>query len=177
MQECKFISSPFDGHNFHSLRKHACSNILKISPPKNWKFSDKKLLIFFHISAQNIDCGYSLEPPCRGSSNEYPQSIFWAEIRKIMYTPVSLSFTIWKWGLWGSKLYRRVFLMDHYENTPVQIYWTFCHKTKKENYQKKNLIFFFFFFFSAQNIYCGYLVESPRRGRFNKYLWSMIEHK
>ena len=30
-----------------------------------------------------IDCGYSLEPPRRGGSNEYPQSMFWAEIRKI----------------------------------------------------------------------------------------------
>ena len=28
------------------------------------------------ISARNIDCGYSLEPPRRGGSNEYPQSIF-----------------------------------------------------------------------------------------------------
>ena len=27
------------------------------------KFSDKKTDIFFHISAPNIDCGYSLEPP------------------------------------------------------------------------------------------------------------------
>ena len=26
----------------------------------------------FHISAQNIDCGYLLEPPRRGGSNEYP---------------------------------------------------------------------------------------------------------
>ena len=38
--------------------------------------------IIFLISAQNIDCGYSLEPPRRGGSNEYPQSMFWAEIRK-----------------------------------------------------------------------------------------------
>ena len=53
-----------------------------------------KIMIFFHISAQNIDCGYSLEPPRRGGSNEYPQSMFWAEIRKIMYTPVNPSFTI-----------------------------------------------------------------------------------
>ena len=29
--------------------------------------------IIFLISAQNIDCGYSLEPPRRGGSNEYPQ--------------------------------------------------------------------------------------------------------
>ena len=33
----------------------------------------------FLISAQNIDCGYSLEPPRRGGSNKYPQSMFWAE--------------------------------------------------------------------------------------------------
>ena len=36
--------------------------------------------IIFHISARNIDCGYSLEPPCQGGSNEYLQSMFWAEI-------------------------------------------------------------------------------------------------
>ena len=48
----------------------------------------------FNISPQNIDCGYSLEPPRRGGSNEYPQSMFWAEIRKIMYIPVNPSFTI-----------------------------------------------------------------------------------
>ena len=30
-----------------------------------------------------MDCGYSLEPPRRGGSNEYPQSMFWAEIWKI----------------------------------------------------------------------------------------------
>ena len=32
--------------------------------------------IIFLISAQNIDYGYSLEPPRRGGSNEYPQSMF-----------------------------------------------------------------------------------------------------
>ena len=66
-----------------------------------WKFYHQKNESFqmkiskmFHISAQNIDCGYSLEPPRRGGSNKYPQSMFWAEIRKIMYTPVNPSFTI-----------------------------------------------------------------------------------
>ena len=42
---------------------------------KTWNISDKKTDIF-HISAQNIDCVYSLEPPRRGVSNEYPQSVF-----------------------------------------------------------------------------------------------------
>ena len=40
--------------------------------------------IIFLVSAQNIDCGYSLEPPHRGGSNENPQSMFWAEIWKIL---------------------------------------------------------------------------------------------
>ena len=62
---------------------------------KQGKLSDKKSDIF-HISAQNIDCGYSIEPPRRGGPNEYPQSMFLAEIRKRkkMYTPVNLTFTI-----------------------------------------------------------------------------------
>ena len=29
----------------------------------------------FPTPAKNIDCGYSLEPPRQGSSNEYPQSM------------------------------------------------------------------------------------------------------
>ena len=39
--------------------------------------------IIFLIFAQNIDCGYSLELPHQGGSNEYPQSMFWAGIWKI----------------------------------------------------------------------------------------------
>ena len=67
---------------FSSLRKHAYSNTLKILPPKNGNFSQKKNDIF-HISAQNIDCGYSLEPPRRGGSNKYPQSMFLSRNNKI----------------------------------------------------------------------------------------------
>ena len=32
--------------------------------------------IIFLILLNNIDCGYSLEPPHQGGSNEYPQSMF-----------------------------------------------------------------------------------------------------
>ena len=58
-----------------TLRKHAYLNTLKILPPKNDNFWIKNSDIF-HISVRNIDCGYSLEPPHRGGSNEYPQSVF-----------------------------------------------------------------------------------------------------
>ena len=30
---------------------------------------------FLNIFAQNIDCGYPLQLPLRGDSNEYPQSV------------------------------------------------------------------------------------------------------
>ena len=39
---------------------------------------------YFLIFAQNIDCGYTLEPPCRGGSNGYPQSIFWIKNKNQM---------------------------------------------------------------------------------------------
>ena len=48
----------------------------------------------FLIFAQNIDCGYTLEPPRRGGSNEYPQSMFWSKNKKNRYIPVNPSFAI-----------------------------------------------------------------------------------
>ena len=45
-----------------------------------------------YVSVQNIDCGYLLEPPLRGGSNEYHNLCFLAEIRKLMYTFVNRSF-------------------------------------------------------------------------------------
>ena len=81
-------------HRLGSITQtHLYKYIEKFKHQKNENFQIKNSDIF-HISAQNIDCGYSLEPPQRGSSNEYPQSMFWAEIRKIMYTPVNPSFTM-----------------------------------------------------------------------------------
>ena len=69
--------------NVYSLRKHAYSNILKILPSKNENFQIK-ISDIFHICAQNIDCGYSLEPPRRGGSNKYPQSMFLSRNKKIV---------------------------------------------------------------------------------------------
>ena len=72
--------------------------ILKILPPKIENFQIKKSDIF-HVSAQNIDCGYSLEPPRRGGSNEYPQSMFYVEIRKNNIYPLNPSFFLYKSGV------------------------------------------------------------------------------
>ena len=66
-----------------------------------------KILIYFHISAQNIDCGYSLEPPHRGGSNEYPQSMFLSGNNKNKVYPCKPQFFYIKVGYKGTKLYRR----------------------------------------------------------------------
>ena len=66
---------------FDTLQKHAYLSTMKISPPKTENFQIKKSDIFL-TSAQNIDCGYSLEPPRRGGSNEYPQSMFLSRNKK-----------------------------------------------------------------------------------------------
>ena len=59
---------------------------------KNFHFQMK---IFNSLTfAQNIDCVYTLEPPQRGGSNEYPQSMFWSKNKKKMYTPVNPNFSV-----------------------------------------------------------------------------------
>ena len=85
------------------LRKHAYSNTLKILLPKNVNFQIK-ILIFFSISGQNIDCGYSLEPPRRGGSNEYPQSMFLTRNKKNNVYPCKPQFYYVKVGFKGVKI-------------------------------------------------------------------------
>ena len=92
-----------------SLQKHAYSNILRILPQKNENVQIKNSGSF-HISVENIDCGYSLEWfwwVCTMYN-----LCFWAEMKKIMYTPENPSFIVQKWSLRGSKLYRYVFVME-----------------------------------------------------------------
>ena len=62
-------------------------------------FSDEEIKHFiekkndiFNIYAQNIDCGYTLEPPRQGGSNECPQSMFWIKNKKNRNTHVNPSF-------------------------------------------------------------------------------------
>ena len=77
-----------------ALRKHAYSNTLKISPPKTLRI----FWVFYIISAQNIDSGYSLEPPRGGGSNEYPQSMFLSSNKKNNIYPCKPQFYYMKVG-------------------------------------------------------------------------------
>ena len=54
----------------------------------------RRIFDIFLIFALNIDCGYTLEPPRQGGSNEYPQSMFWSTNKKNRFTPAYPSFAI-----------------------------------------------------------------------------------
>ena len=69
---------------------------------KTENFQTKNFDIF-HISVQNIDCGYSLEPPRRGGSNEYPQSMFLSRNKKNNEYPCKPQFYYIKVGFKGVK--------------------------------------------------------------------------
>ena len=60
-----------------SSRKHAYIILTPFNPgiiQSTWGLQGYTLVHLFLL--KNIDCGYSLEPPRRGGSNGYPQSMF-----------------------------------------------------------------------------------------------------
>ena len=54
---------------FSTTKTHLFKYIENFTTKKNEIFQIK-VLIFFNISSQNIDCGYWLEPPRRGGSDQ-----------------------------------------------------------------------------------------------------------
>ena len=69
---------------------------------KTLRFHRKKYFLFSNFN-QNIDCEYSLEPPHRGGSNEYLQSMFWIKNKEIRFTPETPSF-LYKNGVYRGYL-------------------------------------------------------------------------
>ena len=68
------------------------------------KIFRQKIQIFFIFLLKNIDCGYSLELPRRGGSNEYPQSMFLSRNKKNNVYPYKPQFYYIKVGFKGVKL-------------------------------------------------------------------------
>ena len=64
-------------------------------------FRQKKNPMFFHISAQNIDYGYLLEPPRQCGSSEYPQPMFLSRNKKNNVHPCKPQFYYIKVGFKG----------------------------------------------------------------------------
>ena len=99
---CLGICTSLQGWN--GITKTCLSKYIENLTTKKWNFSDKKFWYFFQISAQNIDCGCSLEPPRRGGSNEYPQSMFLSGNKNNNVYPFKPQFYYIKVGFKGVKI-------------------------------------------------------------------------
>ena len=90
----------------------------EILTPLNLTFMQKKLgftgvYIIFIILLKNIDCGYSLEPPRRGGSNEYPIYVLSRNMKNIrIFLSENFPFLVVKFSI---HLNRRVFVMVSFQ--------------------------------------------------------------
>ena len=70
----------------------------------------KKIFDMFLFFPENIDCGYTLELPRQGGSDEFPQSLFWNKNKKNKYIPANPSFLyIYKSGAEGDIFFKDIF--------------------------------------------------------------------
>ena len=89
--------------NWYLITKTCLFKYTENFTTKKWKKSNKNSDIF-HISAQNIDCRYSLEPPRRGGSNEYQLSMVLSRNKKTNVYPCKHHFYCIKVGFKGVKI-------------------------------------------------------------------------
>ena len=94
----------------YSWRNHACSNILKISPPKTERFQTKILILVFFIFLLKTWIVGTRQNRL-ADSDAYPQSKFLSRNKKNNVYPCKPQFYHIKVGFKGSKLYRYVFVM------------------------------------------------------------------
>ena len=78
---------------------------------------------YFWIFGQNRDCGYLLELPHRGSSNRYPQSMFYSRNKKNNVYPCKPHFFYIKVGFEGVKITQTCFRDG--KEVPAQLYFTY----------------------------------------------------
>ena len=95
---CCYQSTLYLLHAVVSLRKHAYSSILNISPPKTESFQIKFLIFFIFLLKTK-----------RGGSNEYPQSMFLSRNKKNSVYLCKPQFYHIKVGFKGSQNYIGMF--------------------------------------------------------------------
>ena len=135
------------------LRKTRLYNFDPVKPFLYSKSGVYRGIHYFSYFAENIDCGYSLEPPRRCGFNGYPQSMFWAEMWKISeFLSENFLFLVVKFSIY---LNRRVFVMALLRRSKLAFFSvmiqckTFCRKylcKKKKKQQKKQKPFYCMFF-------------------------------
>ena len=90
------------------------------------KLGFKGYTVFVLFLLKNTDCGYSLEPPRWGGSNEYLQSMFWAEIWKKIsdFLSKNFQFLVVKFSIY---LNRNVFIMFQHGSIDIHLVFPWKH--------------------------------------------------
>ena len=99
MQDWRILSQ--NDHQILHYENKPIQIYRKFHLPKLKKILIKKNSDVFHISAQNIDCGYSLESPRRGGSNEYHYLFFFSRNKTNKVYPSKPQFYYIKVGFNG----------------------------------------------------------------------------
>ena len=102
-QVSKFSPAKFRNNKVHVITKTRVLNIYRKFHLQKLKFSDKKLLYFSYFCSKHR-LRYSLEPPRRGGSNEYPQSMFSSKYKENDIYPFKPQFYYIKVELKGVKI-------------------------------------------------------------------------
>ena len=125
-------------------------------------FFNQKLLIFFLFLHENICCGYSLEAPRQGTSNEYPQHMFsWRNIENI-YMMTLLTGAIHILDVWSGPS-----VLVYYYSIWWQWFWKWATKALIKFCRCQHLTcpfscFVHNLFLGGLNIYCSYFSVCPQ---------------
>ena len=125
------VTLKFQCFLFDPITKTSLFKYIENFTNKNGNFSDKNSDIF-HISAQNIVYGYSLEPPRRGGSNEYPQSMFLSGNKENNVYPCKPQFYYIQVGFKGVKIIQVCFHDGVFDPNPIWSYsllWNHANST------------------------------------------------
>ena len=146
-------------YNFDPLKPHFYIDIVKLGFTVG----------IFLISAQNIDYGYSLEPPCRGGSNEYPQCMFCNRNMTVFIYFFFFFFFFFLWGGGGGGVKYSIYL-----DSRVFVMYNHRRMNEDELPQRHKAISLLKFFVHTSMFYmwcliCHYLfLISPSVGSWGK---------
>ena len=101
----------------------------KLFGPLDFELSRFHCIKFWYLSyfCSKHNCGYSLEPPRRGGSNEFPQSMFLSRNKKNNVYPCKAQFYYIKVGFKGVKIIQACFREVYFVHLWFHTWHLFWH--------------------------------------------------
>ena len=99
-----FILCKFSNDDLYFITK---TYLYNLDPFKPHFYTLKLDIHYFIISAKNINCGYSLEPPRQGGSNGCPQSVLSRNMKISEFLSENSQFLVVKFSIYFN---RRIFV-------------------------------------------------------------------